>query len=86
MVHIVSVIPVSGGWAVTTRSLAGPMVFFSGAKAEAAARRLAETIARRGGDGRNPHLSARRKPRRTVRLRPDGRPADGELTEPIVSG
>jgi hypothetical protein len=48
MVHIVSVIPVSGGWAVTTRSLAGPMVFFSGAKAEAAARRLAETIARRG--------------------------------------
>jgi hypothetical protein len=48
MVHIVSVIPVSGGWAVTTRSLAGAMVFLSGGKAEAAARRLAETIARRG--------------------------------------
>lgn len=48
MVHTVSVIPVSGGWAVSAREIAAPMVFFSGAKAEAAARRLAETIARRG--------------------------------------
>ena len=48
MVHTVSVIPVSGGWAVSAREIAAPMVFFSGAKAEAAARCLAETIARRG--------------------------------------
>lgn len=48
MVHVVSVIPVSGGWAVSARALAAPTVFFSGAKAEAAARRLGETIARRG--------------------------------------
>jgi len=48
MVQIVSVIPVSGGWAVNNKALAAPMVFLSGAKAEAAARRLGETIARRG--------------------------------------
>jgi len=48
MVHTVSVIPVSGGWAVSARAIAAPMVFFSGAKAEAAARRLAETLAHRG--------------------------------------
>jgi hypothetical protein len=48
MVQNVSVIPLSGGWAVSNKALAAPMVFFSGAKAEAAARRLGETIARRG--------------------------------------
>jgi len=48
MVHTVSVIPVSGGWAVNALAIAAPMVFFSGAKAEAAARRLAETLAHRG--------------------------------------
>jgi hypothetical protein len=48
MVHVVSVIPVSGGWAVSSGVIAAPLVFFSGGKAEAAARRLAETIAHRG--------------------------------------
>jgi hypothetical protein len=48
MTHIISVKPVGDGWCVQSEGFEGGMMFFSGAKAEAAARRLAETIAKSG--------------------------------------
>ena len=46
--HIIDVTPAQGGWTVSSSIFANPMAFLSGAKAEAAARNLAEKIARRG--------------------------------------
>jgi hypothetical protein len=48
MVHVISVTPAQGGWTVSAEPFANPMAFLSGAKAEAAARSLAEKIIRRG--------------------------------------
>lgn len=48
MIHIISVSPAQGGWTVSSSAFANPMAFLSGAKAEAAARSLAEKITRRG--------------------------------------
>ena len=48
MVHIISVTPAQGGWTVNADPFDNPMAFLSGAKAEAAARSLAEKITRRG--------------------------------------
>ena len=48
MTHIINVAPAQGGWTVSSNTFANPMAFLSGAKAEAAARNLAEKIARRG--------------------------------------
>ena len=48
MVHVINVTPAQGGWTVNAEPFANEMAFLSGAKAEAAARALAEKIARRG--------------------------------------
>ena len=48
MVHVISITPTEGGWTVSAEPFANQMAFLSGAKAEAAARSLAEKIARRG--------------------------------------
>jgi hypothetical protein len=48
MSQIISVTPVGDGWAVTTDAFDSDMMFLSGAKAEAAARRLARTLAQNG--------------------------------------
>lgn len=48
--NIVSVTPVEGGWAVTSSLSDQPMMFLSGAEAEAKARSLARLIAAAGGD------------------------------------
>lgn len=48
--NIVSVTPVDGGWAVTSSLSDQPMMFLSGAQAEAKARSLAKLIAGAGGD------------------------------------
>lgn len=48
MVHVITVAPAESGWTVNAEAFE-PMVFLSGAKAEAAARRLADKIAA-GGD------------------------------------
>ncbi len=50
MNRIISVQPAGGGWSVTSDAFDSEMMFLSGAKAEAAARRLAETLARSGED------------------------------------
>jgi len=48
MTRIVSVQPVGDGWSVRTDAFDSEMMFLSGAKAEAAARRLADTMAKNG--------------------------------------
>ncbi len=48
MSRIISVTPVGDGWSVASDVFASEMMFLSGAKAEAAARRLAGTLARSG--------------------------------------
>lgn len=48
MNRIISVKPLGDGWSVASDAFDGEMMFLSGAKAEAAARRLAETLARSG--------------------------------------
>ena len=48
MNRTISVQPVGDGWSVTSDAFDSEMMFLSGAKAEAAARRLAETLARNG--------------------------------------
>ncbi len=49
MIRSISVIPVGSGWAVSTEPFDNEMHFFSGAKAESAARRMGRTITQ-GGD------------------------------------
>lgn len=48
MVRLISVQPIGEGWSVTLDALAGDMMFLSGAKAEAAARRMANALAGSG--------------------------------------
>jgi hypothetical protein len=48
MSRIISVKPVGDGWAVASDAFDSEMMFLSGAKAEAAARRLAGTLAKSG--------------------------------------
>ncbi|HYG26127.1 MAG TPA: hypothetical protein VD906_04410 [Caulobacteraceae bacterium] len=48
MAHIISVHPREIGWEVTAPGIENPMAFLSGAKAEIAAKSLAERFARRG--------------------------------------
>jgi hypothetical protein len=48
MSRVISVSPVGDGWAVRTDAFESEMLFLSGAKAEAAARRLAGAWARSG--------------------------------------
>jgi hypothetical protein len=48
MTRIISVQPAGDGWSVTSDAFDSEMMFLSGAKAEAAARRLADTLARSG--------------------------------------
>ena len=49
MIHQMSVTPVEAGWAVRSDLLDNELVFFSGAKAESAARKLAQHIADQRG-------------------------------------
>ncbi|MBW0151067.1 MAG: hypothetical protein Q8L59_12900 [Phenylobacterium sp.] len=48
--NVVSVTPVDGGWSVTSGLADHPLMFMSGAHAEAKARSLAQLIAAAGGD------------------------------------
>jgi hypothetical protein len=48
MSRIISVKPVGDGWSVQSDAFDSEMMFLSGAKAEAAARRLAKTLAKSG--------------------------------------
>ena len=48
MDRIISVRPVGDGWSVQSDAFDSEMMFLSGAKAEAAARRLARTVAKTG--------------------------------------
>ena len=48
--NVISVTPVSGGWAVTSSLSDQPLMFLSGAQAETKARSLARVIAGAGGD------------------------------------
>jgi hypothetical protein len=48
MSRIISVTPVGDGWSVASDAFDSEMMFLSGAKAEAAARRLARTMAQSG--------------------------------------
>ncbi|MDP1618400.1 hypothetical protein [Phenylobacterium sp.] len=48
--NVVTVTPVEGGWSVTSSLADHPLMFFSGAHAEAKARSLAQVIASAGGD------------------------------------
>lgn len=48
MFREITVIPAEGGWAVRSGGFANDMMFLSGAKAERAARRLAEAMAASG--------------------------------------
>lgn len=45
---VVSVRAVPGGWSVSSDSLAGPLMFLSGGRAEREAHRLSEALARSG--------------------------------------
>lgn len=44
----ISVTPAEAGWAVRSDAIVGPLLFLSGAKAEAAAKRLAQALAAAG--------------------------------------
>lgn len=46
--HTIRVIPAGSGWAVESDALDNPMIFRSGGRAEATARRLALALARAG--------------------------------------
>jgi hypothetical protein len=48
MTRIITVQPMGDGWSVRSDAFDSAMIFLSGAKAEAAARRLAATLARNG--------------------------------------
>ena len=48
MTQLISVQPIGEGWSMRSDAFDSEMMFLSGAKAEAAARRLAETLARNG--------------------------------------
>lgn len=48
--NVVAVRPVEGGWSVTSSLSDHPLMFISGADAEAKARSLAQVIASAGGD------------------------------------
>ena len=48
MTRIISVKPLGGGWSLQSDAFDSEMMFLSGAKAEAAARRLADTLAKTG--------------------------------------
>ena len=48
MAHTISVLPEQNGWVVRSAAFENDMVFHSGAKAEAAARRLGEKLAAHG--------------------------------------
>ncbi len=48
--NVVTVRPVEGGWSVSSSLSDQPLMFMSGAAAEAKARSLAEVIAAAGGD------------------------------------
>jgi hypothetical protein len=48
MNRIISVLPLGDGWSLQLDAFDSEMMFLSGAKAEAAARRLADTLARNG--------------------------------------
>ncbi|MDP1986783.1 hypothetical protein [Phenylobacterium sp.] len=48
--HLVTVSPINGGWCVASTFAGQPLGFFSGAEAEASARRLAITLAQCGED------------------------------------
>jgi hypothetical protein len=48
MNRIIAVKPVGDGWSVQSDAFDSEMMFLSGAKAEAAARRLAKTLAKTG--------------------------------------
>jgi hypothetical protein len=48
MIRTISVQPVGDGWSVAVDAVDGDMVFLSGAKAEAAARRMAAALANSG--------------------------------------
>ena len=48
MVQVISVEPLTSGWAVRQDSVENPQVFSSGAKAEDAARRLGASLSRSG--------------------------------------
>lgn len=48
MIREISVIPAEGGWAVRSGGFANDMMFLSGAKAERAARKLADAVAASG--------------------------------------
>ena len=45
MTRTISVTPIGDGWTIRSDTFDGDMMFLSGAKAEAAARRLARTLA-----------------------------------------
>jgi hypothetical protein len=46
--NLISVAPVEGGWKVESQALAAPLFFYSGGRAEAAAKRLGEAFAKAG--------------------------------------
>ena len=48
MIHRITVEPLGPGWAVRADALDNPMIFFSGAQAELAARHLGERLANAG--------------------------------------
>ena len=48
MNRMIRVLPVGDGWSVQSDAFGSEMMFLSGAKAEAAARRLAQILARNG--------------------------------------
>ncbi len=50
MSRLICVKPVGEGWSVESDAFDSEMMFLSGAKAEAAARRLAKTLAKSGED------------------------------------
>ena len=50
MTQLISVQPIGEGWSMRSDAFDSEMMFLSGAKAEAAARRLAKTLAKSGQD------------------------------------
>ena len=50
--HQIAVVPVDGGWSVACDGGLEPVMFLSGARAEAQARALAQRLSEAGGDVR----------------------------------
>lgn len=50
MIRTISVHPVGNGWSVSSDAFDSDMMFLSGAKAEAAARRMASALSQSGQD------------------------------------